>query len=85
MSLEEEFEIYVDIANKLPTQTSDIMLMAYAYYKQATVGDNDRTLTDTQNIVVVFKHRTWENLRGMEKEDAMRNYIKLIKKLENEE
>lgn len=81
--LEKEFEKYVEIGNNLPPQAADDMLVAYSYYKQATVGDIDaRRPTESSNVVQTFKHDAWRRLEGMPQEEAKRRYIEYIKALE---
>ena len=78
--LEKEFWKYVEVGNKLPPQTADNMLVAYAYYKQATVGDNaNERPQQSSNVIQTFKHDSWERLEGMPKEEAMQRYIDTIK------
>ncbi len=78
--LQEEFLHYVEVGNSMPPQTADNMLIAYAFFKQATQGDNtnDRP-TESSNVVQTFKHDAWMRLQGMPKEEAMRKYIATIK------
>ncbi len=80
--LQEEFDKYVEIGNNLPPQGADDMLIAYSYFKQATVGDLDEPRpTESSNVVQAFKHDSWKRLQGMPKEEAMRRYIDTIKEL----
>ena len=86
MTLKEEFEKYVDLGNKMPPQTADNMLIAYGFYKQATVGDNNEERPqESSNVVQTFKHDAWKRLEGMPMEEAKRKYIDLIKKLLKEQ
>jgi acyl-CoA-binding protein len=80
--LQEEFDKYVEIGNGLPPQGADDMLIAYAYFKQATAGDleNPRP-TASSNVVQTFKHDAWSRLEGMPKVEAMKRYIQTIKEL----
>jgi acyl-CoA-binding protein len=81
--LENEFWTYVDIGNKLPPQTADNMLIAYAYFKQATEGDNENERPkQSSNVIQTFKHDSWERLQGMPKEEAMQRYIDTIKEFQ---
>lgn len=81
--LNQEFEKYVAIGNKMPPQAADDMLIAYAYYKQATEGDNCNVRpTESSNVVQTFKHDAWKRLAGMPPEEAKKRYISTIKELE---
>ncbi|MDZ7847725.1 MAG: acyl-CoA-binding protein [Owenweeksia sp.] len=83
---DKEFWKYVDIGNTLPPQTADNMLIAYAYYKQATEGDNEEPRPqESSNVIQTFKHDAWKRLRGMPKQKAKQNYINIIKQLEKEQ
>lgn len=82
MTLQEEFDKYVELGNKMPPQTADNMLIAYGYYKQATVGDNNEERPqESSNVVQTFKYDAWKRLEGMPQEEARKKYIELIKKL----
>ena len=84
--LEKEFWKYVDIGNSMPPQTADNMLIAYGYFKQATLGDNlNPRPQESSNIIETFKHDAWKRLEGMPKEAAKRKYIKTIKELKAEQ
>ncbi len=81
--LEKEFEKYVEIGNSMPPQAADDMLIAYAYYKQATVGDNHTPRpTESSNVVQTFKYDAWKRLMGMPMQEAKEKYIQTIITLE---
>lgn len=71
------FERASNIHEKLPP---DIMLRLYAYHKQAEKGDNFsfNTYNDVKNA---FKFNAWIQLRGMNEEDAKKEYIKLVESI----
>jgi len=73
----------VKIGNDMPPQAADDMLIAYAFYKQATVGDvqGDRP-TESSNVVQTFKFDAWRRLEGMPMEEAKKRYIQTIIELE---
>ena len=80
--LEQEFNRFYEIGRKMPPQTADNMLIAYAYYKQATEGDNKHERpSESSNVIQTFKHDAWKRLQGMSKQDAMGKYIETIKQL----
>lgn len=79
-NLEKEFYEYVELGRNLPKQAPDKMLIAYGYYKQATVGDNElQRPLNGNNIVKTFMHDQWCRMKGMSKEEAMSKYISYIK------
>lgn len=63
--------------------TPDVMLKLYAYYKQATYGDNNPEYIDENEIDLRngFKLNAWIQLRGTSIEDAKREYIKIVNSL----
>lgn len=81
--LDKEFWEYVEIGNNMPPQTADNMLIAYAYFKQATEGDNnDPRPEQSSNVIQTFKYDAWKRLEGMPKEEAKSRYIRTIKLLQ---
>lgn len=77
-------EAYLTISRMSQDQFApDIMLKLYAYYKQATYGDNDPDFleNDDLNLRNGFKLNAWIQLRGMSIEDAKREYIKIVNSL----
>lgn len=81
--LDTQFWKYVEIGNKLPPQTADNMLIAYAFFKQGTIGDNVHPRPqESSNVIETFKHDAWYRLLGMPKDVARKKYIETIKELE---
>lgn len=79
-SIDALFNEYVDIANAMPTQTADNMLIAYGFYKQATVGDNhEQRPSESSNVVQTLKHDAWKRLMGMTQEVAKQKYVEHVK------
>lgn len=77
--LEQDFWRFVELANEMPPQTADNMLIAYAYYKQATEGDvNVERPTENSSVIRTFKFDSWKQLEGMTKSQAKRKYIETI-------
>ncbi len=57
----------------------DILLRLYAFYKQATKGDNfSLNSSDEDNLKNAFKFNAWVQLKGMNEIEAKQNYIKLV-------
>lgn len=61
----------------------DIMLKLYAYYKQATYGDNNPEYLEENELDLRngFKLNAWVQLRGMSVENAKKEYIKIVNQL----
>jgi len=66
--------------NKVPAD-HDVML-AYSLYKQSTEGDNNTEYPLPLDFVGRVKWETWNELKGLAKEEARKKYIKLVKRLE---
>jgi acyl-CoA-binding protein len=61
---------------------NDTLLKLYALYKQATEGDNkEEGPSNMFDFVAKFKHEAWAKLQGITKDDAMQQYIDLVKQL----
>ena len=61
----------------------DIMLKLYAFYKQATYGDNNPEYIETNELDLRngFKLNAWIQLRGMPVDNAKKEYIKIASNL----
>lgn len=61
---------------------NETLLNLYSLYKQATEGDSAGEGTSNAfDFVAKFKHDAWAKLSGLSKEDAMQQYVDLVKKL----
>lgn len=60
------------------------LLKLYSYYKQASEGDVNGDRPGVFDFVGGAKYDAWSKLKGMSKDDAMRNYIKQVEKLNRE-
>lgn len=71
-------EAFQKLSLSKETLTPDVMLKLYAFYKQATDGDTtkENSKSDIRNG---FKFNAWMQLKGMSKERAKKEYIKLAK------
>ncbi|MFX0151710.1 MAG: acyl-CoA-binding protein [Candidatus Hodarchaeota archaeon] len=81
-SVKAEFDEAVEKANKLPNQPPEVLLEMYGLYKQALKGDIEGKRPGRMNIKARYKYDAWASRKGMSKEEAMKTYIDLIKKLE---
>ena len=60
----------------------DIMLKLYAYYKQATTGNNFLFNNNSASDVInAFKFNAWMQLNGMSEDEAKQEYINLVNKI----
>jgi diazepam-binding inhibitor (GABA receptor modulating acyl-CoA-binding protein) len=60
------------------------LLKLYSYYKQATDGDVAGDRPGAFDFVGGAKYDAWSKLKGMDKDEAMTNYIKQVDKLNRE-
>ena len=59
------------------------MLLLYAYYKQATIGNNTTTKPSFFNFKDSAKWNAWRKKTDVEKIDAMKLYTDLVENLQN--
>jgi acyl-CoA-binding protein len=80
-ALDTEFEEAYKIAStthiKLPP---DIMLQFYAYYKQATKGNNFEEPSGNIELRDAFKLNAWFQLNHLSEKKAKQKYIELVNK-----
>ncbi|WP_298367774.1 acyl-CoA-binding protein [uncultured Lutibacter sp.] len=79
--INEEFEeAYLKASNTKIKLAPDIMLQFYAYYKQATKGNNYEEPTGDVQLRNAFKLNAWFQLNHLSEEEAKLEYIKLVTK-----
>lgn len=84
MSLEETFEqAKADIQKLSERPDNNMLLQVYALNKQATIGDVNIDQPAAFDFVAMAKYNAWKSKTGMSKEDAMQQYIDLVKKLQS--
>ncbi|XP_078538519.1 acyl-CoA-binding protein [Lissotriton helveticus] len=77
-----EFDKAAEDVKNLKTKPSDEdMLMVYALYKQAGVGDINTDRPGMLDFKGKAKWDAWEKQKGKSKEDAMKEYIALVEQL----
>lgn len=74
IKFQEAFHKMSIIREKLPP---DVMLKLYAYYKQATKGDQF-SFNANADLRSAFKFNAWMQLKGMTEEEAKEEYINLV-------
>ena len=60
---------------------NDTLLRLYALYKQGSEGDVSGEKPGFFDFVGTAKHEAWGKLKGTKPEDAMQQYVALVKKL----
>lgn len=80
--LKAEFEAAVANSKKLSERPDNsTLLKIYGLYKQATTGDNTEKKPGFGDMVGRAKWDAWNGMKGTSSEDAMRQYVDLIKSL----
>ena len=81
--LDKEFnEAFCKISKLGKAIAPDIMLMFYAYNKQANFG-NKFSFDNEDNVKNAFKLNAWMQLNGMKSDVAKKEYIALANKVLN--
>jgi acyl-CoA-binding protein len=84
--LEAEFERAAEQVKSLPRRpTNDELLKLYGLFKQATVGDATGERPGMLQVEARAKFDAWSKLKGLETEDAMQGYVKLVGKLKQQQ
>lgn len=77
-NLDQEFEeAFAKASAMKEALPQDVMLLFYAYYKQATAGDNF-SFNANFDVRNAFKFNAWMQLKGISTDDAKRKYIELV-------
>jgi len=72
----------VATTKKFTTKPSNEELLSlYAYYKQATEGDNNEERPGGFDFKAAAKYNAWAKLKGTSKAEAEQQYIELVDKL----
>lgn len=83
MSVEVEFQSAVKRSKELTQRPSnEELLKLYALYKQATEGDNKEARPGGFDFKAIAKHDAWVAENGKTSEEAMNEYMALVKDLE---
>ncbi|MGB1042215.1 MAG: acyl-CoA-binding protein [Tenacibaculum sp.] len=74
---EEAFKKASNTSEKFPP---DVLLKLYAYYKQATKGDQFtfNANSNDDDLRNAFKFNAWMQLKGMNEDEAKQEYINLV-------
>ncbi len=76
------FEQAAIAAKSLPAKPdNDTLLQLYALYKQGSNGDVSGEKPGFFDFVATAKYEAWEKIKGLSQEDAMQQYIDLVKTL----
>jgi acyl-CoA-binding protein len=80
--LKAKFEQAVADSKNLPERPDNqTLLKLYALYKQATTGDVEGKRPGFTDMVGRAKWDAWNEIKGIGKEDAMKQYVSLVEDL----
>ncbi|NLP57605.1 acyl-CoA-binding protein [Lutibacter sp. B1] len=77
IKFQKAYEISSKTDRKLPP---DVMLKIYAYYKQATRGNNYSEPSGDEELRNAFKLNAWIQLSHLTEDEAKQEYINLVNK-----
>lgn len=81
----EEFNKAVSQSKELTKRPSnEELLELYSLFKQGSEGDVTGDRPGGFDFKAIAKYNAWANKKGTTKEDAMRQYIDLMKKLQEQ-
>ena len=82
-TLREQFDTAVIESRALPAKPDPVTLLRmYSLFKQGTAGDNQDEKPGFTDIVARAKWDAWDKLRGTAPEQAMQDYIDVVKELQ---
>ena len=62
---------------------NDTLLKIYALYKQGSAGDAEGRRPGFADMIGRAKYDAWAKLKGLSREDAMRQYVTMIDSLKS--
>jgi len=83
MYLKAQFEKAAADSKNLPAKPdNEVLLQLYSLYKQGSIGDvNIEPPSNPFDFVNKAKYEAWAGLKGKSSEDAMKEYVELVRKL----
>ena len=83
--LQQEFEQAVTRSKELPKRPSnEALLQLYGLYKQGTEGDVSGDRPGGFDFKAIAKYDAWTEQKGKTKDQAMKEYISLVEKLQQD-
>lgn len=70
-----------DVTTLAERPDNQTMLQLYSLFKQATAGDVSGERPGMMDFINRAKYDSWEKLKGQGAEEAMQNYINVVKSL----
>jgi diazepam-binding inhibitor (GABA receptor modulator, acyl-CoA-binding protein) len=85
MELQQQFEAATARSKEFTKRpTNEELLQLYALFKQATEGDASGERPGGFNFKAIAKFDAWEELKGKPKETAMKEYVSLVERLQQQ-
>ena len=82
--LKKQFEAAAaDSKNLSERPDNDTLLKIYALYKQGSAGDVEGRRPGFADMIGRAKYDAWDKVKGLSKDDAMRQYVDLINSLKD--
>jgi acyl-CoA-binding protein len=80
--LKQQFEqAAIDVKDLSERPDNETLLRLYALYKQGSDGDVSGDKPGFFDFVGTAKYEAWTKLKGMARDEAMKKYVDLVKKL----
>ncbi|GHD73519.1 acyl-CoA-binding protein [Vogesella fluminis] len=70
-----------DVTTLAERPDNQTMLQLYSLFKQATAGDVSGERPGMMDFINRAKYDAWEKLKGQSSEEAMQNYVNVVKSL----
>ena len=88
-TLKSQFEAAVEKVRTAPSDgkfkpSNEYKLKMYSLYRQATDGDVQGKRPGMLDLIGRFKYDAWAGIKGLSKEDAMKQYIAEVEKVEKQ-
>jgi diazepam-binding inhibitor (GABA receptor modulator, acyl-CoA-binding protein) len=85
MELQAQFESAVSRSKELPKRPSnEELLQMYGLFKQATDGDVSGDRPGGFDFKAIAKYDAWAELKGKPKDEAKKEYISLVERLQRD-
>ena len=79
--LRKKFDKYTFKVKNIQNISDEDKLYLYSNYKQALFGNNNKEKPSILDRVEIEKWKSWNNLKDISTEIAMKSYIKKVKQL----
>jgi diazepam-binding inhibitor (GABA receptor modulator, acyl-CoA-binding protein) len=85
MELQAQFDSAVSRSKELPKRPSnEELLQLYGLFKQATEGDVSGDRPGGFDFKAIAKYDAWAELKGKSKDEAKKEYISLVERLQRD-